>query len=137
MKTVTVLLGDLDVDMTPEAEASYAIGNGIPRSNLSMGAQLVYDQMLAQRGIGGQRSSVYAVPPPSAQLPSNTDETHAKRMETYAQKTMIYAHQTAVATQFIAWIIAIGVILAVISGIIAGINLVHIANQTSQGNLLP
>jgi hypothetical protein len=125
------------MSMTPEAEASYAIDNRIPRSHLSMGAQLVYDQILEQRVNVGELSSVYTVPPSSRQLPSKVGETHEERMETYAQKTMIYAHQTAIATRVIAWIIAIGVILAVILGIIAGINLVHIASQVSQGNSLP
>lgn len=125
------------MSMPPEAEASYAIDNRIPKNQLSMGAQLVYDRMVEQRVNAGKLSSVYAVPPSSRQLPSKIGETHEERMETYTQKTMIYAHQTAIATQVIAWIIAIGVILAVILGIIAGINLAHIASQGSQGSSLP
>jgi hypothetical protein len=144
--------GDPDMSMTPEAEASYAIDYGLPRSELSAGAQLAYDRLLGQQvnpGKHASASTVVPVPsgqltppsgqltPPSGQLPPKMGETYEERMETYSRKTMIYAHQTAIATQVIAWIIAIGVILAVILGIIAGINLAHIASQSSQGNSLP
>lgn len=130
------------MSMTPETEASYAIDNGIPRSELSAGAQLAYDRLLGEQVKPGKHSATSTVvlapseqlPPPSRQLSSKMDETREERMETYARKTMIYAHQTAIATQVIAWIIAIGVILAVILGIIAAVNLGHIANQ---GNPLP
>lgn len=133
------------MSMTPEVEASYAIDYGLPRAELSAGAQLAYDRLLGQQVNRGKHSSAPTVlpapsgqlPPPSRQPPSKVDQTHEERMETYARKTMIYAHQTAIATQVIAWIIAIGVILAVILGIIAGINLAHIASQASQGNSLP
>ena len=125
------------MSMTPEVEASYAIENQIPKSQLSMDARLIYDRMLEQLVNAGKLSSVYTVPPSSRQLPSKIGETHEERMENYAQKTMIHAHQTAIATQVIAWIIAIGVILAVILGIITGINLAHIASQVSQGSSLP
>jgi hypothetical protein len=71
------------MNMTPEAEAAYAIDNRIPRSQLSMGAQLVYDRVLEQQVNAGKLSSVYAVPPFSSQLPSKTSKTrilpsHAK-----------------------------------------------------------
>ena len=36
---------------SPEQEARYAIDHGIPRSELSMGAQLVYDQLTAGQEI--------------------------------------------------------------------------------------
>jgi hypothetical protein len=38
--------------MTPEREAVYALNNGLPRSGLSMGAQLAYDRLKAQRDAG-------------------------------------------------------------------------------------
>lgn len=34
--------------MTPEQEARHALDHGIPRSQLSMGAQLAYDRMAAE-----------------------------------------------------------------------------------------
>ena len=127
---------------TPEEEAVYALDYSVDRSELSADAQVAYDRLLAEQVKPGKHSATSAVvlalseqlSPPSRQLSSKIDETREERMETYARKTMIYAHQTAIATQVIAWIIAIGVILAVILGIIAAVNLGHIANQ---GNPLP
>ena len=50
--------------MTPEEEAGYALDNGLGRQGLSMGAQMAYDRLRAEREAAGIRTADQPRTPP-------------------------------------------------------------------------
>jgi hypothetical protein len=60
------------------------------------------------------------------------DDAPQHSLEWYARETARSSARTAQAARFIAWIIGVGVILSIIFGVIAAVNLAHIASQVSQ-----
>jgi hypothetical protein len=71
--------------------------------------------------------------------PRIDDDTPEHSLEWYARETARSSARTAQAARFIAWVVGISVIAAVIFSIIVGVNLAHIADQVSQTatNTLP
>jgi len=71
--------------LTPDQEARYALGNGVARSDLSKGAQLIYDRLVAEGATPG------AVPAPPARFPS-PPEARREILEAIARRNPKYAN---------------------------------------------
>ena len=71
--------------------------------------------------------SAHAYPPKMAD-----DDAPQESLEWYARDIARSSARTAQAAQFIAWVVGISVLLAIIFGIIAGVDLAHISSNISQ-----
>jgi len=73
--------------MTPEGEARYALSYGVPRSDLSMAAQLEYDRLRAEMERGG------TLPPAPAAAPRFPSSLETRRgiLEAMARRNDKYA----------------------------------------------
>ena len=73
-------------NMTPEQEAQYALDNGIDRGRLSMGAQLAYDRLRAEREAAG------LMPPDTPRIPRRSSpEVRAAIAGMFTSGTSKYA----------------------------------------------
>jgi hypothetical protein len=77
--------------MTPEQEAEYALDNGIGRQDLSMGAQLAYDRLRAEREAAGFMPPD-ALPWPPPRVPRRSSpEVRANILEMFKRTNSKYA----------------------------------------------
>jgi len=60
------------------------------------------------------------------------DDAPQESLEWYVRDIARSSARTAQAAQFIAWVVGISVLLAIIFGIIAGVDLAHISSNISQ-----
>jgi hypothetical protein len=123
-------------------EAQHALDYGVPREHLSPGAQADYDR-LTEPGSGKHvtgylpsRAPVYGQSEPESPRPASRPR-QPETLEEMTRKTMIYAHQTAVSTQVIAWIVGIFAVLTLIGVIVGIVEVVHALNAINQVQTVP
>jgi hypothetical protein len=107
--------------MTPEAKARYALNYGGERDRLPPEAQDEYDRLSHLSQVEYTRTA------PGEKL---TPEQTMNRI-------MIYAHQTAVSTRIIAWIVGIFAALTLIGVIVGIVEVVHALNAINQAQTVP